>query len=476
MPSTTKHRIESEERIEIKTETKADVAAVEKPITVESDSNNNKNNVVSMADANLLIVIISNRRDGIIPTLASIITTASRPVDVVVIGEHGINEQVRDHFGNRINEFTSLSVQDIQDDLVAQGMKPIWTWPDWHTSMDPSWKNENTLHVGPWDNLHTHAHELNHIRFYLPHVSVFKNKGYFFFIDDDLLIKKDLGVVAEKTMQDLDSSRGLVCPCNIWMWNSECFHFEFQAKKDKILSMPSLYGDRDVCKTDSESHCVPPNYWDFVHGAMPEGGEDQFAWNFGFSLFALQNWRDLKLTDKYEAVMKESYRLHVFPETSLTFGLGAPYIAFAGAVECWNDDTVRVRDGFGFIEWDRFAATFGSEFFDDVDVVHYTGPDKPWVPESRIETRAINPWLDMMEHEKMPVPKQLPEQPTDNLFTLLGGDRSGAQWLMTTLDTHPQVCASGEADKPERGFPADSLVSSFGSFFHQTPGVLSSIF
>ena len=101
----------------------------------------------SMTEANLLVVIISNRRDGMIPTLASIITTASRPVDVVVIGEHGINEQVRTHFGSRINEFISMSVQDITDDLIAQGMQPIWTWPEWHTSMDPSWKNENTLQM-----------------------------------------------------------------------------------------------------------------------------------------------------------------------------------------------------------------------------------------------------------------------------------------------------------------------------------------
>ena len=191
---------------------------------------------------------------------------------------------------------------------------------------------------------------------------------------------------------------------------------------------------------------------------LPEGGKDQYAWNFGFSLFALKNWRDLQLTAKYEAVMKESYRLHVFPETSLTFGLGVPYIAFAGAVECWNEEQLRVRDGFGFIEWDRFSSTFGPNFFDSVDVVHYTGPDKPWVNESRIETRAIGPWLDMMEHEKMPIPKQLPEEPIDNLFTLIAGDRTGSQWFMTKLDSHPEVCASGEADKPETGFPAEMLV------------------
>jgi lipopolysaccharide biosynthesis glycosyltransferase len=437
----------------------------------------------SLADANVLVVIISNRRDGIIPTLASIIITSSKPLDVVLIGEHKINEQVRNHFGNRINEFTSLSVKDITKDLESQGMMPIWTWPEWQSSMDPSWKNENTIHVGLWDDLPTHAHELNHLRFYLPYISVFQTKSYFYFLDDDILVNKDLGVLAQKTMEELDSSNGLVCPCNIWMWNSECFHFEFQSKKDYILSMPSLYGDRDVCKTDAETHYVPENYWSFVESIMPKGGKNQHAWNFGFSLFALKNWRDLKLTEKYEAVMRENYRRHVFPETSLSFGyvlislccekclflrlrthqmdfrrLGVAYIAFAGNVECWNDDYAKIRDGFGFIEWDRYEATFGQDFFKKVDVVHFTGPDKPWVNESRIETRAISPWLEMMEKEKMPIPLQLPEKPTDNLFTLLSSERSGAQWVMSVLDGHPQVCASGENDKPETGFPTDVLL------------------
>lgn len=95
---------------------------------------------------NVLVVIISNRRDGIIPTIASILMTTSLPVDVVLIGEHEINEQVGAHFGDRINQFVSLSVDDITEDLIAQDYTPIWKWDDWHTSINnPSWRNENTI-------------------------------------------------------------------------------------------------------------------------------------------------------------------------------------------------------------------------------------------------------------------------------------------------------------------------------------------
>jgi hypothetical protein len=95
---------------------------------------------------NVLVVIVSNRRDGIIPTVASILVTSTLPVDVILIGVHEINEQVGAHFGKRINQFVSLSVDDITEDLLAQDFRPIWKWDEWHTSIDnPSWRNENTI-------------------------------------------------------------------------------------------------------------------------------------------------------------------------------------------------------------------------------------------------------------------------------------------------------------------------------------------
>jgi hypothetical protein len=203
---------------------------------------------------------------------------------------------------------------------------------------------------------------------------------------------------------------------------------------------------------------VPAHYHDFVNWALPEGGKEQKAWNFGFSLFVLKNWRSLGLTEKYESIMKESYRLHVFPETSLTFGLGVPYLAFAGAVECWNEDIMKVRDGFGFIEWVRYEQTFGKDFFKEVDVIHYTGPEKPWAAETTIDERCLDPWFQAMKREKMTLPHELPPISSDNLFTLLAAERTGAHWIMSQLDMHPHVCASGEADRPESGFPADVLL------------------
>lgn len=407
-----------------------------------------------------MVVIISDRKNGIIPTIASVLATSSQPVDVVLIGLAHINQQVQSHFGSRIRLFTTLTVADVTQDLQQNaGLEPIWTWPEWQTSIrNPHWRNANTLHVGSWDHLLTHAHELNHVRFYLPYLSIFQDYDSFFFMDDDVLVRTDLSVLATKAIDELGSDSGLIAPCNVWTWNSTCSAFEFQSQRDSILEMPSLYGNRGVCQTESETQCVPANYWKFVHNLLPEHGDEQRAWNFGFSLFALEQWKALDLTSRYEKVMKESYRLHVFPETSLTFGLGVAFIAFAGAVQCWNEDHVKVRDGFGFIELDRFVQTFGTDFLEkSVDVMHFTGPDKPWVSESRIDPWAVTPWLEMMTHEKLPLPAQLPAKASDNLVTIYASEFTGIDFIMAELDMHHEVCASGEHDRPETGFPTDSL-------------------
>jgi hypothetical protein len=98
---------------------------------------------------NVLVVIISDRLEGIIPTVSSILThTTSKPVDLVLIGNNPVvNERVQQHFMNAattstaseqqplqsnttraaIHQFTSLTVADVQADLQSQGYQPIWT-------------------------------------------------------------------------------------------------------------------------------------------------------------------------------------------------------------------------------------------------------------------------------------------------------------------------------------------------------------
>ena len=190
----------------------------------------------------------------------------------------------------------------------------------------------------------------DHLRFYIPYISILKDVEHVFFIYDDILVQKDLSSVASEVITNLKASAGLTCPCNIWIWNDECHHFDFMSQHANILETSALYGGRPKCGAMDEKYCLPHNFKYFINRALPNNdtkAEDQTSWNFGFSLMHTKNWRQLNLTHRYEVAMKENYRLHEVPETSLVVGLGLPFLAFAGAVECWDEDVLKVRDGFG---------------------------------------------------------------------------------------------------------------------------------
>jgi hypothetical protein len=424
--------------------------------------------------------------EGVIPVIASILRTTTTPVDVVCVGDTDVNSAVQKHFGKRIHKFTSLTVKDIEEDLKLQGIRPIWTWTEWHASIDTTttnnndhhqkkpkaktndaWFNENTVRPGGWDQRAVHAHELNHLRFYLPHLTMFRHRPYLFFVDDDVVVQSDIHAMAVSTMQTLGPTKGLVSPCSLWKWNGACQTFQFRNQEETIFESPTLYGGHDVChaRSDAEtdtapvvvSDCVPANYNSFLRDVTPDGAETELAWNFGFSLFALANWRDLHLTDKYESVMKESYRRHVFPETSLTFGLGVAFLALAGAVECWHDTIAEVRDGMGFLDSSVFESTFGPGFLSTFDVLHYTAETKPWNSLPTVDADLLEPWIEILREEGLTVPPQLPTEPASDLFAMIGTIDTDIDRVMHELDRHPQICASGSEGIAEVGFPPNLM-------------------
>jgi len=281
-------------------------------------------------------------------------------------------------------------------------------------------------------------------------------------MDDDVLVQKDMGEVLKKVVSNLDKSTALTCPCNIWDWNDECHHFDFHSQEYNIRQTAVLYHDKPTCKShtkDTQADCTPSNWEQFINDATPFGknAESQTAWNFGFCLIHNKNWRENKITRKYEQSMKKNYELHEIPETSLAFGLGLPFLSLTGHVACWDEAYMKVRDGFGFIEWERYKKTFGNDFFSQIDVAHYTGPKKPWVDFTSIDSEAVSPWLEMMAHENLTIPQQLSKNQTKPLFQVLTSWRSGSEWVTLLLDQHPHICAAGETRKPEVGFPTEAM-------------------
>ena len=133
-----------------------------------SGTKSERNKDQDQSDRQVTVVIMSDRSDPIITTIGSMIRSASKPVHIILIGRDATsNDKIVKHFQERPALITALSLQDAEDDLVSQGMRPIWTWDEWHSSHDPDWKNENTIHVADWDDLELHEHELNHVSNYL---------------------------------------------------------------------------------------------------------------------------------------------------------------------------------------------------------------------------------------------------------------------------------------------------------------------
>ncbi len=231
------------------------------------------------------VLIFSDRIEGIITTIGSMIKSSpNSPISVILVGKQEPNEQAKEHFKNRIASFVTMTIEDAQADLVAQGLNPIWNWDTWHTSSDPTWANENTIHPAEWDNLHTHAHELNHLRFYIPYLSVVKEAEHVFFIDDDLLIRKDLSYVMDNV--NVPDDAAMTCPCNIWIWNDDCHHFDFKSQHANIMEVPVLYGGRPECTSEDEKFCLPPDWDGYVNRSLPsldthpwdQTGELYFGW------------------------------------------------------------------------------------------------------------------------------------------------------------------------------------------------------
>ena len=63
----------------------------------------------------------------------------------------------------------------------------------------------------------------------------------------------------------------------------------------------------------------------------------QPVWNFGVVMYNCTEWRRLGMTERYHTWLRADYALHLWPEDSLSYGLGIPYLAFEGVVVCWND-------------------------------------------------------------------------------------------------------------------------------------------
>ncbi len=312
----------------------------------------------------IILAIMSDRVDGIIVAVSSVVrqAAASSLIHVFLVAPRETRIDVKQKLEGRVASISGLSLADASADLRRQGITPMWEWDSYNVSAQNfgSWRTKNTIHVASWDHLTTHIHPLNHLRFYLPHLTYFRDTRTFFFLDDDVLVQKDLGALLHRYVHTRDEiqKKPILSMCSVWEWSHLCSQFEFLDRKSTILESTVLYGRnvpicRDITSAqiheenyDEEENCVPQSYFSFLE-SLPSVAKhsSQLSWNFGVSLFDVEAWLAKEMTRRYEDMLRLNYRLHVFPETSLAFGLGVPYLAFAGEVGCLEDFSFHVLDG-----------------------------------------------------------------------------------------------------------------------------------
>mmetsp|Transcript_28318 Transcript_28318/g.49817 ORF Transcript_28318/g.49817 Transcript_28318/m.49817 type:complete len:757 (-) Transcript_28318:127-2397(-) len=463
---------------------------------------------IAQNDGSIHVCIFSDRVDGLIGTLKSTALNAKEPekvhVWIVTDNSTAIEVVLRRLYKEKIH-IHSLDLNLINQDLIDRGIKPVWKWDTYNTSVlddkanfDPAWVNENTGVPGKWDHSTMHMHPLNHLRFYIPYMTVFKKLDRIIFMDDDLIIQGDMQR-AWDSKKNLKPGKLLVGACEVWNYNDEWTAFEYVGSKSTfnstcVLGVCGRTEENAQCKDLADTKCVGSNFFANLRkraleiNGVPYDPNTQGEWNFGFTLFDLDQWRDLKLTDKYEKWMKANYEDHIFPETSLQYGLGIPFLSFYDHTSCWEDvsshPTIHVRDGYGYISypelnWNGLSTDILATGF----VIHYDGFKKPWtlvgdpvfsLPFKRtMEGVKFNDYVKELRDPK--TIKQVQKVDVETSFVIIAESHTGANRLMKILEQNKDICIAGGSEAPRVTFDADAFqpYSQNSGKFSEGPGRLN---
>uniref|UniRef100_A0A7S4DQE5 Sulfotransferase domain-containing protein n=1 Tax=Lotharella globosa TaxID=91324 RepID=A0A7S4DQE5_9EUKA len=450
--------------------------------------------VATADDGSIHVCIFSDRVEGLKGTLKSTALNAAEPEKVhiwIVTDNTTAIDIVADYLFDTGLHIHALELDEVVDGILQNGYKPVWTWDSYNISVkddqanwDPKWANENTARPDTWDHSTMHMHPLNHLRFYIPYIEQFKQLDRIIFMDDDLIIQGDMRQ-AWDAKENLPKGKMLVGACEIWKWGDETGSFVYSGKDSSYAKSSALaQTGRDIkdtfCTSDDQVGCVGKNHWKNLDklnreiNGKPFDAESQPEWNFGFTLFDLEAWRELHVTENYEKWMHANYDDHIFPETSLMYGLGIPFMAYYDRVSCWDDVTepkINVRDGFGYIQYPEFLyngldATYLTSGF----VLHYDGWIKPWMPEAdpifAIPYEKTMAGVKFADYKSIiEDPKSgLPEYNLKNSFVVLSDNRAGSGWFMDLISEHPEICASGLHNNDRTTYPIDVLVPFDKSF------------
>ena len=417
----------------------------------------------------ITIVIISDRLQPLSAAIGSIVlhSQATLRIFIIAYDEGELQAELTRTLPLKPNQSIQvLAMEHVTTQLMQTRFEPVWVWDEYGESTGnntEAWRTQHTLQQEMWDHDPMHSSPFNHLRFYLPYLPFLKQTDHLIFLDDDVIVQREI----TEMLVEMPSGKAIAAPCDTWVWGDECSHFTFVAnatdwrRNSAVLYLNSVWrscgGDQE-CKIAAYEHLVQEISRNVTGDEIKLS--DQPVWNFGVVMYNCTEWRRLNMTDRYHAWLRANYDLHIWPEDSLSYGLGIPYLAFAGAIVCWNDLLATpFRDGMGFVSVADLHVNAMSvrSYLDDAIALHWSGRNKPWGP-SVLEDEFLEPWertVKQLQLESFITLKQKPERVKAIFFTEA---RSGSEWFMDLLDHHPQICATGDRNNPTAGFGREALL------------------
>jgi hypothetical protein len=307
-----------------------------------------------------------------------------------------------------------------------------------------------------WDQDEKHSNCANHLRFYLPEFPILAKHDRIVFLDDDVVVQQD---PVQLFRQPLRPATVFTANCDVNVWNSQCNRFDVGRS-----AYSHFFGQ--AMASGSAWTRVLDLLGEASHGTLsyyPNHPE----WNFGFNLMSLKASREGNMSALYERLASLALARRYVKGSSLIFGLGMPFLAYSGRIECYSPPSRgvwHVLDGLGYVPPAEMEASgVSARTIADASVLHFNGGRKPWQNNTFAEySVAMGYWgqnLTGLPGAAAPR-EQVDETPAPlELVLLLSGPRSGTEWFSKVMtDDNGEMCGSNSdrtAPPPEALMPFD---------------------
>lgn len=318
-------------------------------------------------DDTIHVVILSNRLVAMAVAIGSVCRTSNDKIHFHVFSTdkhefYQYFDKLQDCRGSTLEIET---IDEATDTLLRSGFRPIWWMVDQGIVNDTYSEEEGKQWAVQTPYKHDkHAHALNLLRFYLPYIPSLSTVDKFVFLDDDVVLQRDL-----KELLAFPSHGGvaMTAGCQHWFWNSNVAG-NFEASWNMSVLETKYIGNHGIdcdSEQDQTSGCLmstlerdlatlsqvfDPNS---KFGGRPL---DRQAFNMGLNVFDNTVWKEKKLSHRFEQWVEASNNLRLFPLDTLAFGLCLAYLALGDTVQCYEPGQLWHMVGMAFISQEAYEA------------------------------------------------------------------------------------------------------------------------